>query len=125
MPEEAKKSFENICKELRLNFGHIDLPSEVGYPQLVAIKITLEGTVQTFYEKLNEHGKRLNISDEMLKTLFIGGLVKHVKTYVMLWRPKNLTESVELAKQAELLIPIDEGTSSYTPKKGSFWTFRT
>ena len=55
-------------------------------------------------------GATLEVTPEMLKAFFIDGLLKHIKTYVLLRQPASLSEAFQLAKQAEHIIPNEEST---------------
>ena len=106
----TKDDYELVCQELQLNFGPLELPPEIAYPQLSKLKMDPKSTVQTFFEKLTTQGRRLDVSPEMLKAFFIDGLSKHLKTYVLLRQPDTISRAFQMAKQAEQILPHDDSS---------------
>ena len=47
-------------------------------------------TVQQFFEKLITHTKDLNIADDQLVVLFVGGLVPAIQKHVLTKEPTDL-----------------------------------
>ena len=95
---------------LRLNYGTLKLANEIAFPLFSRLKMENDGDVKTFYEKITLHGKRLNATPEMLQSFFVGGLLTHIKTYVMLRQPNSLSEAFQLAREAEIMAPADDSS---------------
>lgn len=98
-----KENFDGLCQELRLHFGHLNLPSDIAHQKLQALKMFPGSSVQDFYEKLTTYSANLDVSQGSLKALFLGGLPSSIKEYVQIRQPASLQEAVRLAIQAEAI----------------------
>ena len=61
--------------------------------------------VQEHYEKLIKAAKHLDVSEEQKIAVFVKGLPRFIKSFVIRKEPQTLREALTLAKQQELIGP--------------------
>ena len=110
LPQGDKENYEEICKQLRLNFGVVQMPGEVAYPLLTKLKMTT--TVQEYLNQFRKLCTNLDVTPAMTQAFFIDGLTQKVKQYVTIRQPKSLNEAIQYAKQGEAIAPEPENTAT-------------
>ena len=78
------------------------LPKIQAFKKIYGIEMGTD-TVQQFFEKLMKQTKDLEIADDQVMALFVGGLVPAIQKYVLTKEPRDLIEALNLAKQQELI----------------------
>ena len=64
LPQNIKEDFNDLCNELRLHFGKLNLPHDIAHQKLQALKMTPGTSVQDFYEKLTTYSAYLDVSQD-------------------------------------------------------------
>ena len=103
LPDETKQDYDMLTENMKQYFASTELPPLHAYETLYTQKMTKADTVQKFFEKILDKSKKLNITPEQKTALFISGLTKNIKKYVITEKPETLAAALTKAKEAELL----------------------
>ena len=82
------------------------------FEKLHTLKMNPSETVQEYYETILSHTKFINVSDDQILALFLSGLPKYIKTFVVHEKPETIAQALHLAKQQELSGPDQDDTET-------------
>ena len=103
LPDEIQQDYTTLTANMKQYFATTVLPPLHAFETLYTQKMANTETVQQFFEKILKKSKNLNIAPEQKTALFISGLPKKIKTYVINEKPDTLAEALQKAKEGELL----------------------
>ena len=100
---DLQQDYPALINQMKQYFAETPLPPLHAYETLYTQKMADSETVQKFFENLIHKSKHLNITPEQKTALFISGLTKKIKAYVINEKPATLAEALIKAKEAEIL----------------------
>ena len=103
LPDEIQQDYTTLTANMKQYFATTVLPPLHAFETLYSQKMANTETVQQFFENILKKSKNLNITLEQKTALFISGLPKKIKTYVINEKPDTLAEALQKAKEGELL----------------------
>ena len=111
LPDDVKQNYVMLCHQMKQYFSPTKLPPLQAFEKLYQLKMTETEKVQDFFEKITNMSKNLGITAPQKTALFINGLPKNIKNYVVDQRPDSLPDALTKAKEGELLnLEDDEQT---------------
>ena len=109
LDDDVKADYTTLTQYMLNYFAPATLPPLQAFAKLQTLKKESTETVQEFYEKIDEHTKSVEISEQHRLALFLAGLPKFIKDFVVREKPENIALALQLAKQQELIGPdVDE-----------------
>ena len=116
LSDDIKGDYDLITEHMKNYFAPPPLPPLQAYERLHSLKMNPKDTVQDFYEKLHSYTKDIEIPEHQKMALFISGLPKHIKNFVVWEKPDSMAGALRNAKQREL-VGVDPDDDSAETKK--------
>lgn len=103
MTEDVKNNWGLLTEKLKQYFAPVQLPPVQAYEHLHALKMKSSETVQSFFERIIEATKNLDVPESQNMAVFIANMPKHIKEWLIIQDPQTLGDALTMAKQRELI----------------------